>query len=442
MHAPVTHLEGKRVVVMGLGRFGGGVGVVRYLVGQGARVLVTDLASDESLQESLGGLEPLIRDGAVLLRLGEHREQDFRDCDLVVASPAVPLPWDNRFLNAALDADVPITTEVQIAIDQLTARGARFIGVTGSAGKSTTASMIAHALREVGEPAIAGGNLGGSLLDYEHEFTPGQWVVLELSSAMLHWIERLELQAGVVTSFSPNHLDWHGSLEDYLASKKRLIDRITQRGTLVLGPDVQSWESPAGVERRVVNAGDAVHGLAMIGDHNELNAAMARATVEAVCSAPSEMIECGLRSFEGLPHRLQVVGTRDGVRFVCDSKATTPEATLRGVEAVGEESRIHLIAGGYDKGVSLEPIVCLGPRLAGLYGIGATADQVAGTATSGGSGCSVVGTLKRAFEEFLPRVREGDTVLLSPGCASWDQFDNYEQRGEAFIALAKEWIER
>ncbi len=438
MDSAGIHLDGKRVVVMGLGRFGGGVGVVRWLVGRGARVLVTDQASEESLEESVQCLEPLIRHGAVSLRLGEHREQDFQECDLVVANPAVPRPWENRFLRAAGDAGVAVTTEIQIAIDQIARRGARCIGVTGSAGKSTTASMIAHALGGLAEKAIAGGNLGGSLLECEHEIISGQWVVLELSSAMLHWIERLEVQVGVVTSFSPNHLDWHGNLEHYAESKKRLLGMVASGGTVVLGPDVRGWEPTASTRRCEIDEEAGLRDLAMLGDHNHLNAAMAREAVSAVCDSSRDSIDQSLRSFEGLAHRLQVVGERDGVRFVCDSKATTPEASVLGVQAVGDTSRIHLIAGGYDKGVSLEPIVRMKESLAGLYGIGATGEEIAGAA----AGSVHAGTLERAFAVITSRVREGDTVLLSPGCASWDQFDNYEQRGEAFIALAKGWIER
>ncbi len=433
-----TELGGARVVVMGLGRFGGGVGVTRWLVQRGARVLVTDLAGEERLKDSIEALGPLVRDGAVRLRLGVHRKEDFVGCDLVVANPAIARPWENRFLRASRSAGVAITTEIQIAIDVLSAREARLIGVTGSAGKSTVSAMIGHAMCATGERAVVGGNLGGSLLERMEEIETGQWVVLELSSAMLHWIERLELGVGVVTSFSPNHLEWHASIEHYRDSKRRLLGAIRGGGSAVLGPGVGDWKTPEGVGRVEVDAGDRVGGLATIGAHNEGNGAIARCAVVAAMGSDAARVEEALRGFGGLAHRLQVVGERDGVRFICDSKATTPEATCLAVEAVGEPARVHLIVGGADKGASMEAICELSTRLAGMYAIGATAGAIG----DGLDGVVQSGTLGAAFDEIRRRARPGDTVLLSPGCASWDQFANYEQRGEAFIALAREWIER
>ena len=159
----MDQFAGRRITVMGLGRFGGGVGVTRWLCSQGASVTVTDLARQDELVEPVELIRSLIEAGQVTLRLGGHREEDFHSADLIVANPAVPRPWENRYLNAARNAGVPITTEIELLVHRLPNR-ARTIGVTGSVGKSTTTAMIHHILSRLTPPAHLGGNLGGSLL--------------------------------------------------------------------------------------------------------------------------------------------------------------------------------------------------------------------------------------------------------------------------------------
>ena len=438
----MRHFDGARVTVMGLGRFGGGVGVVRWLAAHGADVLVTDLEPEERLAGSIAALAELIDDGRVRLRLGGHTVSDFTTCDLVVANPAVPLPWENRFLRAAHAAGVPITTEIALLVERLPARD-RVIGVTGTVGKSTTAAMIAAGLRGAGRPATLGGNIGGSLLGELDSLDPSSWVVLELSSAMLHWLGEARWSPGiaVVTGLTPNHTDWHGSLDHYEASKRRILDRQAPGDACVLGPSVHGWSSAPGVRRTLVEAAARVDGLRVPGAHNAANAAVALAACLAA-GTDREACERGIRAFEGLPHRLQAVceaslggGT---VRVINDSKATTPEATLVALEAVRGLGPVHLIAGGYDKGIDLSPIARVAPELAGLYTIGATGDALARAAGGNAESCR---TLEAAVARAFERARGGGVVLLSPGCASWDQFENYERRGEAFCRLARERVE-
>ena len=184
--APRT-LEGARVVVMGLGNFGGGAGVARWLAQQGASVLLTDVQPEEALRASLAPLADYMAQGRITTALGGHNVADFTTCDMVVANPAVPKPWDNRYLRAARAAGIPITTEIRLVTERLPARE-RVIGITGSAGKSTTTAMISHMLARLGERVHTGGNIGGSLLNAVSDVSPADWVVLELSSAMLHWL--------------------------------------------------------------------------------------------------------------------------------------------------------------------------------------------------------------------------------------------------------------
>lgn len=474
-----THesLSGRRITLMGLGRFGGGVGAARWLCAQGADVLVTDLDDAARLAPSIAQLQDLVDAGAINLRLGGHNVADFTTADLVVANPAVPKPWDNRFLRAAAAASVPITTEIGLLVERLPA-GARTIGVTGSAGKSTTAAMTAHALRAAlahtndGRAVHLGGNIGGSLLPTLDSIRPGDFVVLELSSAMLWWLSdaadmsptRSNFRGrgfrgwspniAAATNLAPNHLDWHGDIEHYARSKavifahqqpsdaaiigdhsaaRLLGDTRAHRIDLCASPDAHRWINDAP--------------LRVPGAHNRRNALVAlTAAASALGCAPHDLART-LDGFDGLPHRLRLVAERTvragepPARCYDDSKSTTPESTRIAVRAFDEEpgvgaARVHLIAGGYDKKIDLSPISALAPRLAGLYAIGATGPAiVAAAGVSGGAmNCE---TLDRAVAAALERARPGDVVLLSPGCASWDQFSNYEQRGDDFARLVQ-----
>ncbi len=434
--------DGQRVVVMGLGRFGGGLGVARWLSAQGADVLVTDREPEARLHESVRGLRGLVDAGRVELRLGEHNVSDFTTCDVVVVNPGVATPWDNRFVRAGEASGARVTTEIALLCERL-GRRERVIGVTGTSGKSTTASMIHHGLGAMGVRSRFGGNIGGSMLETLGEIKGDEWVVLELSSAMLHWLGREASWQGagvaVVTNFAPNHIDWHGSVEHYQESKRRLLDAQRAGDRAVLGPGVHGWASRGGVERIEIDAGEGVGGCAVPGAHNALNAEVAaRAIGAALGRGRVAAARDAVRSFPGLPHRLQLVHDVAGVRAYDDSKSTTPAATLLAVEAVAGtlekgEAGVHLIAGGYDKGVDLSAIAALGETVGGLYAIGETASSLVG-----GARAISCGTLERAVGEAMSRAGEGEAVLLSPGCASWDQFENFEQRGRRFADLVRE----
>jgi UDP-N-acetylmuramoylalanine--D-glutamate ligase len=478
-----TELKGRRVTVMGLGSFGGGVGAVRFLSGAGARVTVTDLKSADALARSL----EQVRDcPGVTLHLGEHHNRDFAECDLVVVSPGVPS--ESPYLQIARDAGVPLTTEMNLFWERN--RG-RTIGVTGSSGKSTTAALV-HALlgaaqaarREttpggaaggLGNACWLGGNIGISLLPEVDRIQPDDWVVLELSSFQLADLAvlRPNPHVAIVTNFSPNHLDRHGTLDDYRDAKQNLLRWQTPDRLAILNqsdPDVRQWRTAArrvwfgrddegapgmfamgidafrgralyrsGTREQVLPLGDW---LQLPGRHNFQNALAAACAVLSLGGTAAE-VASGLQGFRGLPHRLQFVVEAHGRRFVNDSKATTPVATLLALEAI--RAPVVLLAGGYDKQVDLSElargIVTRGVKAVAL--LGETAETLKGLIRAADSDGRVTlrthVTFEGAFQWAVAQSAPADTVLLSPGCASYDWFPNYEVRGEEFSRLSRAW---
>lgn len=454
----IEDFQGTRVTVMGLGRFGGGVGVTRWLASQGARVLVTDLAGPDALASSLEA----IADCNVALRLGEHRDTDFRETDLVVVNPAVPERAPQ--LAVAREAGVPVTTEINLFVERC--RGT-CIGVTGSVGKSTVTAMIGHVLERTlpQRRTWVGGNLGRSLLDALPSIAPSDFVVLELSSfqlertAAIRWSPPL----AVLTNLTPNHLDWHGDFERYAAAKFNIARyQDPQRDALVVGPDaallervLRSLPQAAGV--RQYRLTDDVpecwvvdrHGalgerpsafwpelrLAVPGRHNRENAAAALSIATLLGVRPADGA-AALRDFAGLPHRLQKVATRDGVTYYNDSKSSTPAAAITAMQAI--DAPLLVILGGYDKHIDLSSVACLAAERAKFVAcIGATGPWLARHMQERGGQALLCASLPEAVAACRARAVAGDAVLLSPACASWDMFSDYRQRGDAFVALVE-----
>jgi len=432
----LDHPAGKRITVMGLGRFGGGVGVTRWLADHGAHVTVTDLRNEDDLRPSIEAIADYIALGQVRLALGGHVESDFTQTDAIVVNPAVPRPWTNPYLNAARQADVPLTSEIRLFTERINRD--RVIGVTGTAGKSTTAAMIHHMLGRAGIGAHLVGNIGGSMLLRINDIGDDDWIVLELSSAMLYWLREAVGYAdalswsphvAVLTNVQPNHLDWHETFGHYVACKQQIFHAQRPGDYAITAQCVKQTQVTLTLPEHLP------------GDHNQYNAQLGAVAAARATGLDEPVLGNSLRDFPGLPHRLQRVGHHAGKQFFNDSKSTTPEATVRAVRAFDAPARVHLIAGGYDKNVDLQPISDLAGELAGLYTIGATGRSIANAASSNET-VHVCDTLAVAVEIAIHHMDEDDVLLLSPGCASWDQFEHYEQRGEQFVELVQQHIHR
>ena len=457
-HSLTTVSPQMRVVVMGLGRFGGGVGVSRWLCQQGCHVVVTDMEPAEKLTESVAQLAGT----GCELALGGHDVAILQHADLLVVNPAVDKD-KSEFVQAALRRSVPITTEINLFVQRCCAA---IVGITGSVGKSTTTAMICQALTAclAGTPprrCWMGGNIGHSLLTDLPNIAAEDIVVLELSSFMLEDTPAIgwSPHVAVVTNVVPNHLDRHGTLANYAAIKKNILRFQTPADVAILnGEDatVCSWLAHAPGRTRVYRVGGSEKlNLLVPGDHNQSNAQAALAVVEALgFSDQRSAAMAALGRFSGLPHRLQLVHThaaRSGheVCWYNDSKATTPAATLTALQAFPEKSFICIV-GGYDKHLDLAELsTILARRCAAVLGIGATGPKIIDLAAQTGllpkNRLVYAQTLAAAVEQARlwldssdPDFADIKNVVLSPGCASYDQFPNYEKRGEIFTTLAQQ----
>jgi UDP-N-acetylmuramoylalanine--D-glutamate ligase len=464
-------LAGKPVTLMGLGLFGGGEGAARFLLGRGARLTITDLRPAEKLAPTLSRLKGL----PITYRLGGHATQDFTDAELVVANPAVPRT--SMFLKAAADRGVPITSPMNIFLALCPAPVA---AVTGSNGKSTTTALLAAMLTSAGRRVWLGGNIGISLLPSLGEVSPSDIVVVELSSFQLEDATALSWSPHValVTNVTPDHLDRHESLEAYAAAKRTILAHQGAGDFAVLNardPILQRWVSD-GVPGRLVlfdsapKPGGLAHGVSLLRDrlvwrngtrdeviclrddvpllglHNAENA-MAAAAAARCLGAQAGAIFDALSSFVGLEHRLELVGEFHGIRFYNDSYSTTPASGVAAVQSF--RGPVTLIAGGYDKKLDMTPLArAVASRVEVLVTIGHTGPTLAEQARRESLylGRSLVireaGSLEEAVRVADGLSMPGSAVVFSPGCASYDMFDNYDQRGKVFKGLVRTTMRR
>ncbi|MBX3437622.1 MAG: UDP-N-acetylmuramoyl-L-alanine--D-glutamate ligase [Planctomycetaceae bacterium] len=436
-----TDFRDRAVTVMGLGRFGGGAGVVRFLQSQGARVTVSDQRTADQLGHTLNELMDL-RD--VVLHLGDHSEEDFLATDAVVVNPAVRP--GHPLVERARSRGARITSEIGLFWERCQGRIA---AVTGSNGKSTTTKLLHHLLQADGRRAWLGGNIGGSLLSQVDRIREEDWVVLELSSFQLTALDELRARPAlsVVTNFAPNHLDWHGTVQAYQFAKQTILRWQTPGEIAVLnaGDAVRNWSTRA--NRRFFDGASfpgrsAACANAFLAHRHQLENAAAAAIAAESLGVGRSAIECGMASFVGLPHRLSLAATTGGRRWYDDSASTTPESTLAALASF--ETPIVLLVGGADKGVDLTALADGIVRAADAAVLmGAVAAPLQGLIEGASSRAthrrlqSVVtaSSLEEAVQQAWDLSRPGDSVLLSPACASFGWFANYVERGQAFSRL-------
>ncbi|QOV87474.1 UDP-N-acetylmuramoyl-L-alanine--D-glutamate ligase [Humisphaera borealis] len=426
-------LSGKRVTIAGLGHFGGNIAAAKWLVEQGAEVLVTDRAPADKLADSLAQLAGL----PITFKLGGHDLADFNQVDLVVASPAIPP--SNEYLKAARLMGVPVTTEICLFLERCPAP---VVGVTGTKGKSTTSAMLGEILKR-GRTTWFGGNIGKSLLPELPNIQRDHVVVLELSSFMLHYTgENLwSPHVAVVTLLAPDHLDWHGNFDAYAEAKRNIV-RFQHAGDIAVVNEesaaLMAWfeERPKGRVVRYGVEGRRPFELLIPGRHNQLNAQGAFAAAAAL-GVSWDDAAAALGRYKGLPHRLQLVHEAGGVRWFNDSIATIPEAAVAATSAF-DPGRVIQIVGGSDKGLDITPMVdVLARRTKAVLCIGTTGPSVAAQLRKAGArDVRECGDLTSAVGAAKEIAVAGDVVLLSTGFASYDQFTNFEDRGEQFARLA------
>ena len=339
--------------------------------------------------------------------------------DVLVKSPGVPA--GQLLVRVARARGIPVWSEVELGYRLL---GVELVGVTGTNGKTTTTELLGAILG-----ARTAGNVGRALTGVEAE--PGELVVCELSSFQLEDIDTLRCRVAVLLNLEPDHLDRHATFEAYRDAKLRIFENQREDDIAVVP---RGFPPVPGRARRVeFHAGDELPAEPRIpGAHNRENAAAATAAARAL-DVPDERIAEALATFSGVPHRLELVQERDGVRYVNDSKATNVAAARRGLAAYAADP-VHLILGGSSKGEDYAPLVAaIGPNVRGVYVIGETAEELA--AALGDRPVVRAGDLASAVRLASAEAAPGDVVLLSPACASYDQYEDFEQRGEDFRRL-------
>ena len=440
-------MKDRHALILGYGR--SGRAAASFIAGQGGSVRVVDRADTPELR---GDLER----AGIPARLGGYGAEDLNGTDLLVVSPGVA--WDEPLVETARRRGIEVTSEIDLFFRSCPSRIA---GITGTNGKTTTTALTTEVLRAGGLRVMRGGNIGEPVLDRIDQLRSDDWVVLELSSFQLESITTPRLHIGVELNVTPDHLDRHGSFARYVEIKVRAIAFMQPEDHAILNIDdpacaamrtqtrgqvlafglhqpvdrgvtmVDGWVTivHAGVKRRVLPAAD----VPLPGEHNLSNVMAAVGAGDAAGLAP-ERVADAVRQFKAVEHRLEPIGTFNGVRWYNDSKATNPDSTYKALAAFSEP--IILIAGGRNKGIEIEPLArAIAVRVAALVTMGETGEELARRARDAGlKKVERAADLADAVRKAAALAPSGSVVLLSPAFTSYDMFRDYEDRGRRFKA--------
>ncbi len=438
--------KGKTVVVVGLAR--SGVSAANLLSGRGANVIVADSKEISLLREAVRQLDPGVR-----VEAGPHSEETFSAADLIVVSPGVPM--EIPVLRHARERGVEVIGEVELGFRLLPGT---YVAVTGTNGKSTTTTLIGKMLERTGREVRVCGNIGTPLTSIPSGVDPRRTCVIEISSFQLEGIREFRPRVAVLLNVSPDHLNRYAGMEEYAQAKARVFMNQQPEDFAVVNLDdpwstlmtrkIRSRKVPISLHRRVdrgvYSSGGkifstlsgreeeilSVEEMRIQGIHNIENA-MAAAAAALVSGCGPDQVRSVLATFPGLPHRMELVGEFHGVRYINDSKGTNIGALLRSLQSI--QAPIHLIAGGQGKGAGYHPLrELVSDRVDTLILIGEAADAMEED-LRGTTQIRRAETLEEAVGVASKRARRGSVVLLSPGCASFDMFSNFEERGKRFV---------
>ena len=459
----MSKYRGKKVLVVGFGL--SGVAVTRYMAKQGARVTVTDMKQKNELTEFVNACGDL----KIEYELGRHNNKTFHTAELIVVSPGVPL--NIKPLEEAREKKIPITNEIELAASALKEP---LIGVTGTNGKTTTTTLIGEMFAADGKSAYVGGNIGKPLLDYVTDGLKADVVVAELSSFQLELTQKLIPAVALFTNLEEDHMDRYPDMAAYTYAKKALLRACDKNSFVVLNYDNPNiakfatetqgklmWFTKTNpmevggefaeqfrgvyynaaakqIVAKVVGKEEIydVSQLRLFGDHNKENLMAAICAARAMGVNP-KAIQTVITTFRGVPHRLEFVRKKDGVFFFNDSKGTNVMSVQRSLAAFNRNP-IILIAGGKDKNMDFNPLQELVRARCKILILLGEAKEKINRAIGDHAETYLVGTFEEAVLLAYQKSRSGDIILLSPGCASYDMFRNYEERGDYFKKLVNQ----
>jgi UDP-N-acetylmuramoylalanine--D-glutamate ligase len=441
-------LKGKKVLVVGLGK--SGLAAALFLRRRGAQVTVSDLRSAQALSKEI----PSLLEAGILVEAGGHGLLTFRRQDLIVVSPGVPL--NTPELVQVRNLGLPIIGELELAARFLKGE---VLAITGSNGKTTTTTLCGEIFSAGGLDTLVAGNIGLPVIETVDQSKPGAWSVLEVSSFQLETTESFHPRIAMILNITPDHLDRHGTFQNYVAMKEKIFANQTGEDFLILNGDdpvVQQaaartrspvlWFSRSKIVRRgafllngmvMFRASEMASPVAIVpladiplkGEHNIENV-LAAVCAACVARIPVEVIGRAVASFHAVEHRLEFVATIRGVDYYNDSKATNVDATAKAIASF--PGNIHLILGGKDKNSDYTQLnALLRARVKAVYTIGSAAEKIEGQ-IAGVTRLVPSGTLEAAVSRAAGEAVTGDVILLAPACSSFDQFENYEQRGRVF----------